>query len=240
MPAIERVGEIAIHAIERLYYYALGLIIRIINLSRKLQQWDREKVLPLFRGKEMRDYMVLKLQLSIFAFFIVVVGDAFGFLPPKVSLPLSAIAGLYSLYSILYQLGRYMERDYMAYRNFFLGYIAISLLIYLFNLFLEEGVYLRYVYLIFFTLVVVGGFSYLFKSLYGRDYTYGVVEEGGEPAVVRFSYDLLSGVKAGKVILENSLEAGEGQVVKVRVEKGFFNIRGSRPVEMEGEGSEGQ
>ncbi|HDH28154.1 MAG TPA: DUF2101 domain-containing protein, partial [Euryarchaeota archaeon] len=74
-----------------------------------------------------------------------------------------------------------------------------------------------------------------FNKKHGRNYTFGyVVLKHNTSVDVKLNYDIRSNTKPQTVQLRNTMNAGEGDTVKVRVEKGTFSIRGSRPVEIIG------
>ena len=58
--------------------------------------------------------------------------------------------------------------------------------------------------------------------------------EPGAKKVVKLNYDIRSNTKPQTVNLRNTMNAREGNTVKVRVEKGAFSVRGSRPAEIIG------
>ncbi|HEQ78390.1 MAG TPA: DUF2101 domain-containing protein [Euryarchaeota archaeon] len=234
MQKLEKIGKYTLNTLDRIYYHIVGVIIKIILLFRMLGTFERKKILPIFerRGVSIKDYTILKLQISSLIFFLVIAASAFGFLSYSKALVLSVISGSYSLYAIFTQLKINFGKDYHAYRDFFLGYLAISILILIFSRLSGVEGHRRYIYTMLFSLIIAVAFSVFFKKRYGRNYTYSKVLEAGNVAIVKSSYDLLSGVKPGLFPVVNTAKAKKGDRVKVRVESGLLNLRGSKPVEI--------
>ncbi len=239
MEIAERIGEATLRVAGRIYYHVLGFVIWLILLQRRLRaviaEFDRNRLYPVFerRGVEFRDYVVLKAQLATFGFFAVAVLLIFDFAGAWVALPLLLLLGTASMLLTFGQIKEHFGEDFPAYRDFFIAYFAITLLFLAVKI-LAPQVQWGYPYAHFFVLAVlaVGGFSAYFKRRYERDFTFGRVLRGGSAALVRTGYDIRAGVKPGVHMLPNHLAAREGDVVKLRVEKSFLNLRGNRVVEM--------
>ncbi len=93
--------------------------------------------------------------------------------------------------------------------------------------------YYYYVYVGLVTLMVLL-FRYYFKSRYGRDYTYGVVEEVKNDLVRVFVHDdIAANVKPGYYWLPAISDAEPGSVVKILVEeKALKSARPTRIIEV--------
>jgi uncharacterized membrane protein len=180
------------------------------------------------------EYVMLKVQIAIVALFVLAAiyvvllptHEVFFLVAPSV---LSA----YALYLALTQLKRAFERDYPAYRSFVFMCIAIAwvfmlMLRYLPVKFSFESLGLAFVpALVVISLVLVTFIG--FRLRYGRDYTYGVVEDAGRGrAVVRVSYDICSNVKHGSYVVESLIKVKKGDVVKVKVERPMLGLRGAK------------
>jgi uncharacterized membrane protein len=239
MDLVERIGEATFRAAGKVYYHALGFLIKLIILLRKLRTYlgevDARRIYPLFekRGVEFQDYVILKTQLFTFLFFILAVLLIFNFISSKTALPLLVIFGLISLSLTFGQIREYFSEDYPPYRDFFLAYFSITILLLLFKVIVPQVAW-RYPYIHFLiaSLVAVAAFSTYFKRRYARDYTFGRVIKGGSIARVKVNYDIRAGVKPGVHFLPNEVNAREGDLVKLRVEESFFNLRGNRVVEI--------
>ncbi|NOZ59645.1 MAG: DUF2101 domain-containing protein [Euryarchaeota archaeon] len=248
MDIAERVGEATLRFAGRVYYHALGVVIRLILLTRELRsragEFERRRLYPLLerRGVEFRDYVVLKAQLTTFGFFLVAVLLIFDFLSPRAGAVLLLLLGAACLLVTFGQVREHFGGDFPAYRDFFLAYFLITLLLLLLSrLVPSPGWGYPNVHLFLFAILAVGVFSAYFKRQHARDFTYGRVLKGGSVALVKTSYDIRAGVKPGMHLVPNDAGAGEGEVVKLRVEKSFFNLRGNPVVEiLEVAGDEGQ
>jgi len=238
MDTIERLGEVTLRVLQRAYYHALGFLIWLILVLRKLGRlmagFESRRIYPFFesRGVEFRDYVVLKAQLLIFIYFIAAVLYIFGFAYSK-ALVVLILAGAALLLLVTGQLRQCFASDYPPYRDFFLAYLLLTTLLVLVKLALPE---LRtgypYLHLLLISVAGVLAFTLYFKHRYSRDYTYGRVVRGGSVARVRVSYDIRAGVKPGEHLVHNQAGAEEGDLVKLRVERGIFNLRGGRVSEI--------
>lgn len=230
MGVIENIGEAAIRALDKLAAYSVDALIRIIRFTRRIDFY------PYFQGRgiERRDYMVLKVQMASLGFLFAAVLFVFGFLEPRVFALFFLVLGGYSLY-LIPKLREHFKEDFNAYRDFFLGFMGVPVLLVLFKSSIPIiNPLFPYIHLLFLSIAYILVFSYLFKRKYGRDYTYGRVIEGGNPAKVKLNYDIRASVKPGVVRLDNLYNADEGVLVKIEVEKSRLNLRGSRAVKILG------
>ncbi|QDA30671.1 DUF2101 domain-containing protein [Thermococcus indicus] len=121
--------------------------------------------------------------------------------------------------------------DPEPYRFFYYTISFLSLLAFLGYSLLRElspGIYYYYGYIVAVALTVFL-FRHYFKSKYGRDYTYGIVEEIKGGLVRVFIHDdIAANIKPGFYWLPAVEEAEPGRVVKVLAEDRTF--RSARPV----------
>jgi uncharacterized membrane protein len=170
-----------------------------------------------FEGKGMGwpEYVILKVQVAFLLSLLFAICAIFSF---WLVFPLALVSAY--LLSLLPQLKAAFGEDYPAYR-FFL-FLCVLLSWFLFPtrfgpLFVLAG--------LGFLLVSVS----IFRIRYGREFTYGVVERTmGGKALVRVGYDIRSNTKAGLYLAEAPFRVKKGQKVKVRVERPFLGLRGSR------------
>jgi uncharacterized membrane protein len=239
MDIAEEIGELTFRTASKVYYHALGFLIKFILWLRRLRAYLGEvevrRVYPFFerRGVEFQDYVILKAQLFTFLFFIIAVLFIFNFISFGAALSLLVLSGLSSLFQAFGQVKKYFSQDYPPYRDFFLAYFIITLLLLIFKA-LMPRVSWRYPYIHFLlvSLIAVVAFSAYFRHRYARDYTFGRVVKAGSIARVKVNYDIRSGIKPGVHLLPNDVNAREGDIVKLRVEKSFFNLRGNRVSEI--------
>ncbi len=239
MDIAEKLGELTFRTAARMYYHALGFLIKLILYLRRLRAYlggvEARRIYPFFerRGIEFRDYVILKAQLFTFFFFIIAVLFIFNIISFRIALPLLLLFGLLSLNLTFSQVKEYFSRDYPPYRDFFLAYFAITLFLLAFRA-LMPSVSWRYPYIHFLLASLIGVvlFSAYFRRRYSRDYTFGRVVKGGGIARVKVNYDIRAGVKPGVHLIPNDVNAEEGDVVKLRVKKGFLNLRGNHVTEI--------
>lgn len=235
MGSIEEIGEAIITFLNRLFYYAIGILIWLIKVSRSLGRWlaTNIKIYQYFekRDIELKDYIVLKTQVATLIFSISAVIFVFGFLSTRVLAFLFIVFGAYSLYLTLVQLKEHFSDDYPAYRAFFLSYLAISALLVAVKLVKPTmNIFFPYFHFLLLSMIFIAGVSFLFKRKYSRKYTFGRVIKGGDFITVRVNYDLRSSTKRGVYTFENKAKAKEGDIIKLLVESSRFNLHGSRVV----------
>ena len=126
-------------------------------------------------------------------------------------------------------------REYLieseSYRFFYYGISLLAFLAFAGYMLIREfwpGLYHYYLYLLLVSLAVLA-FRWYFKRTFGRDYTYGVVEElKGDLVRVFIHDDISANVKPGFYWLPAVPDAEPGVVVKILVEDRAF--RSARPV----------
>ena len=180
------------------------------------------------------EYIMLKVQLAVIALFVAaVVYLAFLQTETLIFIPLLLAFSAYLVYLAVTQLRRAFERDYPAYRSFVGMCIAIA---WVFVLVLRHSPIefsLESIYLSLVPPVAAIGFVFIafaaFRLKYGRDFTYGRVEQvQGRRAAVRVSYDICSNVKAGLYTLESFVRVSKGDLVKIGVERPMLGLRGAK------------
>lgn len=178
------------------------------------------------------EYVMLKLQLYLILLFLLAVLYLVLLPPPLLFLVPMISLTLYLLHLSLTQLRRAFREDYAAYLSFSLlglsfAWLLLTLRLWPPNLLTEPYPSL----LLPLALILLFLLSYsLHRWKYGREFTYGVVEEvRGRRAMVRVGYDLRSNVKPGVYLLESLVPVRRGERVRVSVERGLFGMRGSTP-----------
>lgn len=180
------------------------------------------------------EYVMLKVQLSVIGLFVTaVIHLVFFRAETHIFVPLLLAFSAYLIYLAVTQLKRAFERDYPAYRSFVGMCIAIAWVFVLTlkhspTLFLVEEIYWSLVPPIVSIGFVVAAFA-AFRFKYGRNFTYGTVEEArGGRAIVRVSYDICSNVKAGLYAVESFAKVRRGDMVRLSVERPMLGLRGAR------------
>ena len=180
------------------------------------------------------EYVMLKVQLAILALFVGAV-IYIALLPAEIFIfiPLLLTISTYLVYLAATQLRRAFERDYPAYRSFVAMCVAIAWVFVLalrhspieFSL---ETIHLALIPPLIAIVSVFVAFA-AFRLKYGRNFTYGRVEEArGRRAVVRVSYDICSNVKSGLYAVESFAKIRRGDLVKLSVERPMLGLRGAK------------
>ena len=175
------------------------------------------------------EFISLKLQLAFLIYLALNLVMLFIRASPFWIVGIAVIYFLYLRYILV--TNREFLVEYKPYRFFYCGISVISFAIFLGYLLVREiatTLYYYYAYLIV-AFALVMGFRWHFKRTFGRDYTYGVVEEVKNDMVRVFIHDdIAANVKPGYYWLPIVPDAEPGRVVKVLVEDRAF--RSARPV----------
>ncbi|WP_048150001.1 DUF2101 family protein [Palaeococcus ferrophilus] len=165
------------------------------------------------------ELLSLKLQLTFMAYLLVGLATVFA----GDSGLFVVVSALYLLYmrSILVQNCNFFI-EYEPYRAFYYGLSLIAVLSYGGYILLRRyasGVYYFYGYLVA-VFVAVGLFRHVFRSRYGREWTYGVIEEiKGDLVRISTHDDVSANVRPGTYWVEGAEGVEVGAVVKVLVEE---------------------
>jgi uncharacterized membrane protein len=128
------------------------------------------------------------------------------------------------------------KNDFPAYRDFFLMYIAVGILLVLVNsnsnfVMAFSFTPLPSLSVLIFAVVAVVAVFLIYRVRYYQNFTYGtVVEEGKNTAYVRVEYDIRSNVKPDLYIVENNISAVEGEYVKLKLEEKLLSMSGNKPI----------
>jgi uncharacterized membrane protein len=234
MGIIEDIGETAIKLGSRAVYHLLGILIKAVKVGDILyQRLSVVTFYPIFekRDVEYRDYVVLKTQTVTLLFLLSAVAYIFNAVSGRTLILASIISGGPALYLVFSQIKEHFGEDFDAYRDFFLSYLAISLLLIVVKRWKPiVGFAFPFAHLFIISILAIGMLSFVFRRKYGRDYTTGRVVEAGERVKVKVNYDIRAGVKPGRYTFDNVTGAKEGEVVKLKIDGGFLNLRGKKPV----------
>jgi len=180
------------------------------------------------------EYVMLKTQLAILSLFVAAV-IYIALLPAEVIvfIPLLTALSAYLIYLTAAQLKRAFGRDYPAYRSFVAMCLSIAWVFVLglryspieFSL---ETIHLALIPPLSAIVFVFVAFT-VFRLKYGRNFTYGRVEQvQGRRAAVRVGYDICSNVKAGLYTVDSFVKIKKGDIVKINVERPMLGLRGAR------------
>ena len=207
-----------------------------VKLPRKPKREVPQKLQGFFERRHAGwpEYVMLKAQLTIVASFIAAV--IFTVLLPDhevIFIPTLLALSAYALYLIPTQFRYAFKRDYPAYRGFIVMCVAI-VWVFVFALrylpveFSFDSLYLALVpplFTIGFVLLAFLGF----RLKYGRNFTYGTVEDiKGRRAAVRVGYDICSNVKSDLYFVESLAKVRKGDLVKISVERPTLGLQGAK------------
>ncbi len=231
MEIIEKIGEDVLKLINKIIYYILGVLIIFIKIIREIDA----RFYHFFENKkniDFKDYMIFKLQMFSLVFLIFTVLYIFNYIHAKIML-LAFLILIYSVYFI-FSLREYCKDDFLAYRDFFSSYLLISVIfIVIKNVKPAINFKFPYVHYVTFSIAYVIIFSYYFRKKYARDFTYGKVIDEGDIMKIKVGYDIRANVKPKIINLTNTINAKKGDILKLKVERGIFNLRGARILEVE-------
>ncbi|MDI9615500.1 DUF2101 family protein [Methanothermobacter sp.] len=188
-----------------------------------------------------KENAVLKLQLTASGFIVLSIIYVFNFISFLIFMPAALILLGLLLYILYRQIRVMYPGDFEAYRDFFLMYVAVGVVI----IFVSGNsaltmafpfVFFPALTTLLFAVLAVAVVFLIFRIRYVRDYTFGeVIETGENTSYVRVDYDIRSNVKPDVYIVENGVfDVKVGDTVKLAVEGSVMSMRGNRPVRITG------
>lgn len=187
---------------------------------------------------EEKERSVLQLQIASAAFIVLSILYVFNFLPLIMFIIIGILMAAFILYMLFTKIKKMYLRDFSAYRDFFLMYLAVGVIIVLVSG--NSSLVMAFSFqslpslsvLIYAVIAVVAVFL-IFRMRYYRNFTYGVVLEAGKKtAHVKVEYDIRSNVKPDLYLVENNQGAVEGDTVKLRIEEKLLSTGGNKPLEI--------
>jgi len=215
---IEEIGEKTLDVLN-------SLLKRIKEFLEKIKK-SRNALLET-RGIELKDYTILMLQVFSMLFLFLSAIFIFDF-PASISLRSYFISGIFllilSVYILFTEVKKYFEEDFPAYRDFFLPYLSLGIILALVKI-VKPYTSFIFPYMHYILISVLGALliSFLFRNKYAREHTFGkVLEADFEFATVKINYDIRANVKPMKYTFKNRFNAKKGDIVKISVKKRFF------------------
>ncbi|WP_227717250.1 DUF2101 family protein [Methanobacterium lacus] len=185
---------------------------------------------------EEKERTVLILQILSALFIVLSILSIFNFISAIIYIPLGIVVVGYIVYLIYNKIKLMYKSDFNAYRDFFLMYIAVGVILYVINF--NTNLVMSFSFevlpsltVLIFALVAVIAVFLIFRVRYYRNFTYGtVLDSGKNTAHVKVDYDIRSNVKPDIYIVENHIGAVEGEQVKLQLEEKLMSMSGNRPV----------
>ena len=209
------------------------------TVNRDAEDSDSEVVMEsgTFTSEE-KERTILILQLLSAGFVVVSILSIFHFVDSLIYIPIGAVM-VGSILYLLYKRVKLMYRnDFPAYRDFFLMYIAVGIILVLLNtnsnfVMAFSFTLLPSLSVLIFAVVAVIAVFLIYRIRYYRNFTYGtVIEEGKNTAYVKVEYDIRSNVKPDIYIVENKVGAVEGELVKLKLEEKLMSMSGNKPIKI--------
>ena len=188
-----------------------------------------------FTSKQKED-TIFRLQLLSAGFLIISIIYLFNFLSFIIYAITGILIGGYIIYTLFNRVKVMYGPEFPAYRDFFLMYLAVGIILVIAgtnsNLVMAFSLsFFPSLTILIFAIVAVAAVYLIFRIIYHRDFTYGVVIETGETmAYVKVEYDIRSNVKPDIYIVENSYGALNGETVKLKTEEKIFSNSGNKPI----------
>ena len=187
---------------------------------------------------EEKEKTILTLQLLSASFVVVSILSIFHFVNNLVYIPIGVVLIGSILYLLYNKINLMYRNDFPAYRDFFLMYIAVGIILVLLNtnsnfVMAFSFTLLPSLSVLIFAVVAVLAVFLIYRIRYYRNYTYGtIIEEGKNTAYVKVEYDIRSNVKPDIYIVENKVGAVEGEFVKLKLEEKIMSMGGNKPIKI--------
>lgn len=185
---------------------------------------------------EEKERAVLTLQIASAAFIVFSIFFVFNFLSTIIFLLLEIVTGAFVIYMLFNRVKKMYAQDFSAYRDFFLMYLAVGVIIALVSG--NSSLVMAFSFqtlpslsVLIYAIIAVVAVFLIFRIRYYRNYTFGtVLEAGKKTAHVKVEYDIRSNVKPDLYLVENNLEAEEGDIVKLKIEEKILSTGGNKPL----------
>lgn len=209
------------------------------TVNREVEDSDTEIAVETgtFTSEE-KERTILILQLLSAAFVVVSILSIFHFVDSIIYIPIGAVMVGSILYLLYTRVKLMYSNDFPAYRDFFLMYIAVGIILVLLNtnsnfVMAFSFTLLPSLSVLIFAVVAVIAVFLIYRIRYYRNFTYGtVIEEGKNTAYVKVEYDIRSNVKPDIYIVENKVGAVEGEYVKLKLEEKLMSMSGNKPIKI--------
>ena len=223
--------------------------IEISDVSQKLENFSKNANVDIsgsvsnlsgnFTGEE-KERTVFSLQILSAVFLIVSMLFIFNFLSLLLYGVLGFIIAAYIVYIIFTKIKLMYPVDFNAYRDFFLMYIVVGILLVLVGT--NPNFVMTYSFEFFpslsvliFAVLAVAAVFLIFRIKYHRNFTYGkVIETNKNSASVKVEYDIRSNVKPDVYIVDNSYGAQDNDLVVVQIDEKILSMSGNKPVSISG------
>jgi uncharacterized membrane protein len=207
------------------------------TVNRDVEEPDVVMISGAFTSEE-KEKTILTLQLLSATFVVVSILSIFHFVNNLLYIPIGLVLIGSILYLLYNKVNLMYSNDFPAYRDFFLMYIAVGIILVLLNtnsnfVMAFSFTLLPSLSVLIFAVVAVVAVFLIYRIRYYRNFTYGtIIEEGKNTAYVKVEYDIRSNVKPDIYIVENKVGAVEGELVKLKLEEKILSMGGNKPIKI--------
>jgi uncharacterized membrane protein len=208
-----------------------------VDSTRKTSDSEVIYISGMYTSEE-KERTVLNLQIASAFFIVLSILVVFNFLNLIIYLALGGITVAFVIYMLFYRVKKMYPKDFNAYRDFFLMYLAVGIIIILISgnsslIMAFSFQTLPSLSILIYAMIAVAAVFLIFRIRYHRDFTYGVVWEAGKKtAHVKVEYDIRSNVKPDLYLVKNNMGALEGDSVKLKIEEKIISTGGNKPLEI--------
>ena len=189
---------------------------------------------------EEKEKTIFRLQILSAVFLIFSMLFIFNFLSVVLYGVLGLVIVVYIVYIVFTKVKLMYPVDFNAYRDFFLMYIAVGILLALIGT--NPNFIMAYSFEFFpsltvliFAVLAVAVVFLIFRIRYHRNFTYGkVIETSKKNAHVKVEYDIRSNVKPDIYIVDNSYGAHDDDLVVLQIDEKILSMNGNKPVRISG------
>jgi len=205
------------------------------SFKKGTEELQKMQVSGEFTSEE-KERTVFKLQIVSGAFLVISMLFLFNFIAFTIYLILGALLISYVLYILFTKIKSMYSADFNAYRDFFLMYIAVGIIIVLVGtnpnfVMAFSFQFFPSLTILIFALISAAAVFLIFRIRYHRNYTFGtVIDVSKKTAYVKVDYDIRSNVKPDVYIVDNTYGASEGEVVKLQIKEKILSNSGNKPV----------
>ncbi len=209
------------------------------TINRDITDEDSDSGVVMISGaftSEEKERTILTLQILSAGFVVVSILSIFNFISSYIYIPIGIVIVGFIIYLLYTKVNLMYRNDFPAYRDFFLMYIAVGIILVLLNtnshfVMAFSSTLLPSLSLLIFAVIAVIAVFLIYRIRYYRNFTYGtIIEDGKNTAYVKVEYDIRSNVKPDIYIVENKVGALEGEFVKLKLEEKLLSMSGNKPI----------
>jgi uncharacterized membrane protein len=209
------------------------------TINKKSDELETDKIEELkiqakFSSKQ-KENTILLIQILSGAFLVSSIIYIFNFISFYLYLFASIILIGYAVYLLFTKIKLMYPYDFSAYRDFFLMYIVLGIILVLLNF--NQNFVMSFSFQFFpnlsvliFAIIGVLAVYLIFRIRYHRDFTFGkVIDVTEKTAYVKVDYDIRSNVTPDNYLVEKIGGVKERDIVKLQTSGNILSISGNKP-----------